>query len=210
MRKVTRVLAAVAALSFAASAQATIVIIPTDVGLGGVPVTFVNQGPSATVTGSFDGGTNNFAVSGTTYGGEDQLITLNNLILSDSTGISSLDFFVPGAGLFNNFGVFVFGDGTMTVTVTDNAGEITSQPFFVSGTGGFFSILGFDGESIRTVNVTPNSGSVFYVTDLSASAVAAETSAVPELAPWAMMLMGFGATGIALRRRRKTAMAQVA
>ena len=35
-------------------------------------------------------------------------------------------------------------------------------------------------------------------------------TAVPEPGTWAMMLLGFGATGFAMRRRRKPVMAQVA
>ena len=42
------------------------------------------------------------------------------------------------------------------------------------------------------------------------SGVGDPTGAVPEPATWAMMLMGFGAVGYSIRRRRKTTLAQVA
>jgi hypothetical protein len=37
-----------------------------------------------------------------------------------------------------------------------------------------------------------------------------ELVAVPEPSTWAMMLLGFGAAGVALRRRRKTTLVQLA
>ena len=42
------------------------------------------------------------------------------------------------------------------------------------------------------------------------SAIGTPTPPVPEPATWAMMLIGFGATGYAIRRRRKPAIAQLA
>ena len=42
------------------------------------------------------------------------------------------------------------------------------------------------------------------------SAIGTPTPPVPEPATWAMMLIGFGATGYALRRRRRAAIAQLA
>jgi hypothetical protein len=42
------------------------------------------------------------------------------------------------------------------------------------------------------------------------SAIGTPTGGVPEPATWAMMLMGFGAVGYTMRRRRKTIMPQVA
>jgi hypothetical protein len=39
---------------------------------------------------------------------------------------------------------------------------------------------------------------------------AVSVAAVPEPATWALMLLGFGGIGLAMRRRRRPALAQVA
>lgn len=72
------------------------------------------------------------------------------------------------------------------------------------------------------INFDPNVNSTFRIDLLSANGMTtsafaqlgtgfAATAAVPEPATWAMMLMGFGAMGFALRRnRRRTALLQMA
>ena len=46
--------------------------------------------------------------------------------------------------------------------------------------------------------------------DSTLSYVSAQFQAVPEPATWAMMLLGFGGMGLAMRRRRRVALAQIA
>jgi hypothetical protein len=96
------------------------------------------------------------------------------------------------------------GSGLYSALVT---GSVTN-----SNTGGVF--VDFDNTP---QNFTFNGGSFsFSVNDLSVNAgdTAAQITgvirAVPEPATWAMMLLGFGAIGMTMRRRRRPALAQLA
>jgi hypothetical protein len=55
----------------------------------------------------------------------------------------------------------------------------------------------------------PTSGLTFNVNGFSSAVIIPPGNEVPEPATWAMMLMGFGAAGYALRRRRKSYLPQV-
>lgn len=76
-------------------------------------------------------------------------------------------------------------NGSNIFDIIAGAGEsYTSASFVVSGTGGFN-----DFKQLRLVLAS---------------------GAVPEPATWAMMLLGFGGIGFAMRRRRRPALAQIA
>jgi hypothetical protein len=64
-----------------------------------------------------------------------------------------------------------------------------------------FSLGGIDGQSIRDFNVITSQGFT-SVSNLAFNASMANTSAVPEPTTWAMMLVGFGAVGYSMRRRK--------
>jgi hypothetical protein len=71
---------------------------------------------------------------------------------------------------------------------------------------GFFFVLGsnFDPNMNNTYDVTLSVTNVAGVGDLSISnVIQVGSGAVPEPATWAMMIMGFGAAGSLLRRRRQ-------
>lgn len=55
-----------------------------------------------------------------------------------------------------------------------------------------------------------NPGSDNYTDGFKLSAINVTTQAVPEPGTWAMMLLGFGAAGVAMRRRRTPKLAQLA
>jgi hypothetical protein len=80
--------------------------------------------------------------------------------------------------------------------------------FFDLGNGeNFFSALASGGEIITSVSFQTAGGGVTDFRQLRLDVVDQNGTALPEPSTWAMMLFGFGAAGIALRRsRRKTAL----
>ena len=111
--------------------------------------------------------------------------TANSLTISDQTFSSASPFFMTFfsslSGFFDN-AAFVTNGFSGTLSVTGNTLTFAAPQFDSVGTR--TSIISFAGGN---------------------------PGAVPEPATWAMMLMGFGAMGVALRRRRKlTHIAQLA
>lgn len=89
----------------------------------------------------------------------------------------------------------------------DGAAVATAPNYYTAGSGSLMLAAGLHSFDLTLIgNGVPNRlslnitgpGAVSYVT--SADTIA---GAVPEPATWAMMLMGFGAIGVAMRRRRR-------
>lgn len=118
-------------------------------------------------------------------------------ILTFTAPVSYLSFLWGSPDTYNaltittNLGAIVnFTAGGMGFPVT-NGDQSFSQYVQFSGTGGHLI-------SSATFNNVPT-------TDAFETANFAVTAAVPEPATWAMMLIGFGAVGATMRRRRRTA-----
>lgn len=115
-------------------------------------------------------------------------------------GTATFNFLTP----IQAFGFFITGLQSdlvpqQTITFTDGSSQVLNTPFATNGGGAFFGFTDF-GKSISSVsfNATNDIVSVDDVRFLS-------VSAVPEPATWAMMLLGFGAMGVSMRRRRRFA-----
>ena len=108
----------------------------------------------------------------------------------DATGAlvtgSTFGFIVP----FTSCGILAGGCGAVDWSNTPT--------IFDFGSGGSFSLLLQD-ASFGTPGTARVSGTFTYL-----------TQSVPEPSTWAMMLLGFGAVGFALRRRRTPRLAQLA
>ena len=90
-----------------------------------------------------------------------------------------LDFYTDGSG--ETFGNEASSDPTAAIFTTET-------PFF-----------SFTGDNVLNVDVANGTTAVFALTNGGSLSI----SAVPEPATWAMMLIGFGMVGFALRARRK-------
>ena len=128
---------------------------------------------------------------------------------NDTNPLTSLDFSLA-AGTFNNLEFNLFGvndGGRAFFTGIDNGG----QTFTFGGTTGFalgsgsnfFGFQGILGQSIASFSIDITPGSIQNVQQIRLDETGA-VGAVPEPGTWAMMLVGFGAMGFSVRRRRKT------
>ncbi|KQT31941.1 hypothetical protein ASG29_08710 [Sphingomonas sp. Leaf412] len=101
-----------------------------------------------------------------------------------------------------------WNDGaTLLVEGYRGASLLYSQSFVLNTTGPSALTFGFTGIDLVNFSIsggTPSglsgSGNYFGVDDLQLAA----SSGVPEPATWALMIMGFGAAGAALRRKKAT------
>ena len=111
--------------------------------------------------------------------------------------------------------------GLYSITLTTSSPAIDFTSAVVSGLGGPYNLVEIDDDGIsefwRLANpVTLDAGQ--YTLAISGNNSGAGSlggsitirQAVPEPSTWAMMLIGFGAVGFAMRRRRTPALAQVA
>lgn len=108
---------------------------------------------------------------------------------------TSLGYTVRNAGT-NKFGAFAFSNAGGRLT--EGGGIGFSDTTFSFGPAVFIT------DYIRTPGVLAgevygNSGGTFFG---SARLTVTDTLAVPEPATWAVMILGFGAAGVMLRRRR--------
>ena len=205
---------ALAALVLAAAGSASAAVI-TNFGPGDA-----SPGTGYTVIDNFDTGLGLFGATGTGY-----ILTTNhdgagappaNSIPYDTNYLSvlggggvSISFAALGA---SNVHAFEFDWGSIdsynTLVIHSSAGDVTIVPGSLSfpndangnqvlpGTNGLFVVSGSSGETFSGISLSSGSNS-FEIDNLA-------IAGVPEPTTWAMMLVGLGALGGALRGRRKT------
>ena len=124
-----------------------------------------------------------FSIGGVSIGGGNTSganILLTNLMTNQSVNYNPL---------------FIGNDNTTTAN-----GDIQNSARL---TFGFLSGVGFNANTNNTYRIDLTAGGN-TVTSFAQIGTGAAVAAVPEPATWAMMLIGFGAMGVALRRRRRT------
>lgn len=202
-------LAAVAAASFlcVSPASAATTIIPRDNAAPGTALDFTGGAATATFTGSYTVDNTEFA--DTFFFSLDQFATLTAGNLSTLAGGSQAPF---KGDLDINF-VNLASGATTLFSFTKSAsppGTDKNEEFGLpSGAQGLLFAPGSYSLNLSGLadNVSASSragdaGPGSYNGSLSFAAAAAPTAPVPEPATWAMMLVGFGAVGFGMRRRR--------
>jgi hypothetical protein len=130
---------------------------------------------------------------------------LNNLTFyadNPLLGFGYLEF-----NLFENGASATATGVTLSGYDADDPSNVFSQFFSLSNGENFFSAIASGGEIITKVSFTTSGGGVTDFRQLRLDVVDNNGNSLPEPSTWAMMLFGFGAAGVALRRsRRKTAL----
>jgi hypothetical protein len=206
MKKYT-IAAALAAFSMTSPAMADIV--PVDASaIQGANVLF-NQGTqtSTQVFGNTNLGNNTLQFTGSTLGGGNVIAAnggqarvegANNLLLTQ------VQFGLVDFATFNNLEFNIFGGTASSVSfaITDNGGQVFNFANVALTNGeNFFGFQGINNQTIANVSATLNGGGVQDFRQIRLDGFAA-ASAVPEPTTWAMMLVGFGAVGYSMRRRK--------
>ncbi len=143
---------------------------------------------------------------------------LNNLTNNpnDTFALRTLNFALA-SGTFTNleFNLFGASNGALAFfSALDNEGQsftFNSAGYALGNGSNMFGFRGIDGQSIASFSISIGSsnnttGTINDVRQIRLDQVAAVGS-VPEPATWAMMLFGFGAIGVGMRRRRRTGQA---
>jgi hypothetical protein len=129
--------------------------------------------------------------------------SLNNITISATDG--SMFEFIE----FNLFGQQGF-DGFVTITGVDQNNMAYSLIFGDDanenlGGENFFFAATDDLQSIQSISFTTSGGGFADIRQVRVGP-GVTVGAVPEPGTWAMMLMGFGGMGFAMRRRRRTSL----
>jgi len=145
-------------------------------------------GPAATgCAGFYDGNVLSNSIPNGDIAAQTAALTLLGVTFSDFNSYLKID---TSDATFLDFGQQLYGDTIIGIHFGNGSGVGNSTAFFE-----FNFTSPVNGISL---NLPGSSGVVLYLTQAPP-----QTSPVPEPATWAMMLVGFGAAGVAMRRKRK-------
>lgn len=207
MRKIAlSILAGAAAIAMTAPASAAVTLFSSPGAVQPSENVLLNSGQMGT---TITGNTNqtNTSVTFRSLNGDVLTAPANGqarVTTTESTpSLDNFSFALTGGQTFTSFEFNLFNslDTSQTVTITTNNG---SQSFALNGNGqNFFSGLATGSDFFTSVTVDASGLGVQDVRQVRIGGIASPTGAVPEPATWAMMLVGFGAAGYSLRRRKR-------
>ena len=137
---------------------------------------------------------------------------------NDTEGLISGDIFLTGDAGMEWIELAFFGatGGTIefTLSALDASGTPETDAFFSylldPNGANRFAFQALNGETITNLAYSIAGGTAEGLRQVRIASTDAGVPPVPEPATWAMMLLGFGAAGFALRRRRRPALLQIA
>jgi hypothetical protein len=195
MKKIVLALWAMGAVTLASPAYATVVVsAPTNVGCATGPL----APPADKCAGYYDNNQFSNANVGAQQGAIDLLLGAGNYTV-DWNALTNAGLVVSGGDvnalnnlLANAGGQVLLGLHWGNVPESGNASYANVSAFYL-----------WDNATPGSIHLTDTQG-------YSNAVLYRATGAVPEPATWAMMLLGFGAIGMASRRSRKLVLAQIA
>lgn len=204
LRFVTAGFVAAAALA-AAPAQATQIPDGT-VSIVGLFSPAVNLGTAPNKFTATAGTTFEISGTGGFLGATGGLGSLNGILNFSSTLNSTIDqsianFFTFADGTGHNFQFSV--DSVKTISYSNTPGVSSSFSLYLLGST-IDSFLGYSATPTSLTLSFNSTGGSSYAASATLAVPPAPIPSVPEAATWAMMLVGFGAMGTALRRRPRT------
>lgn len=125
----------------------------------------------------------------------------SRFVASDGTlDVGSI--FLTNGGTFTSaeFNLFNAAADTSSVQITVNG---VTQSFALGNGQNFFGFEATGGDVITSIAFNTNGSGVADLRQVRVGGITA-AAAVPEPGTWAMMLLGFGGIGVAMRKRRRT------
>jgi hypothetical protein len=139
--------------------------------------------------------TSNETITSTTSNGQSRFVA------ADGSGLDVGTILLTNGGTFTSaeFNLFNAAADTGSVVITVNG---VPQTFNIGNGQNFFGFQATGSDTITSISFNTNGSGVTDLRQVRLGGVTA--AAVPEPGTWALMLLGFGAVGVSMRRRRRT------